>query len=111
MITITQRCCRILKMLCGNANSITARQISEELNVSERTIRYDISLLGDWLLERGVSLISTPKKGFCLKSEDKKRALSLIPDAQQKNAVNEIFYNSDDRVRLIVEKNTRGQGE
>jgi mannitol operon transcriptional antiterminator len=100
MLIIAQRCMKMLEQICREKGLVTVKQISEELNVSERTVRYDISTLRDWLAEKGVRLLSTPKKGISI--DDRDMAMALIGEFYQDNNSCDIILNSDERVRMIV---------
>ena len=75
MITITSRCLGILEILSEENAPITVKRISAKINVSERTIRYDINLLKSWLNENGIALSSIPKKGIFLNDKPAARLL------------------------------------
>lgn len=102
MIVITQRCVKALELICNGTGSVTARQISEKLNVSERTVRYDVSILSDWLAEKGISLSSIPKKGIYIRDNDKDQVRTLIDQFHRSNGSRDILLNSDERIRMMV---------
>ena len=72
MVVITQRCLKILGLICNCVGPITVKQIADNLGISERTTRYDLSLLRDWLSEKNFDLKSVPKKGHYFEENDKK---------------------------------------
>lgn len=102
MIDIAQRCIQALELICRHSGPVTARSLAAAMNVSERTARYDLSLLSSWLLERGVELKSAPKKGFYLEERQRERALALLRDFGESSGDAGRFLSADERVRMIV---------
>ncbi len=102
MIVITQRCYRLLELLCTSYGFISVRTIADELKVSERTARYDISLLADWLFEKGISLQNVPKKGICIEEAGAKQARAFLIDYQTNTINKEIFLNTEARANIII---------
>lgn len=63
---LTPRCFSIVHILMERREPVTIAQLSRALHVSERTIRYDLDTLEDWLAEKGVGLIRKSRVGICL---------------------------------------------
>ena len=80
MIAITKRCLLLLQMLCRNPDPVPVRNLAEQLGVSERTVRYDLSLLEDWLKERDVRLKRVPQKGVCFDTKNREKAWEILQE-------------------------------
>lgn len=102
MLIITQRCIRILMIICRAAGPVTVRQIAEELKISERTARYDLSTLKDWLGEREITLLGVPRKGISLGEADRRLAQALVEEVRQESASGDLIQSSEERVQSIV---------
>lgn len=102
MVTITQRCLKILKFICDGQGPITVKQIASNLGVSERTARYDLSLLHDWLAEHDLILLSVPRKGSYFEGGEKKRAIALLEQFSAAQNSYGLYLNADERVNRIV---------
>ena len=101
MITITSRCLGILEILSEENAPITVKRISAKINVSERTIRYDINLLKSWLNENGIALSSIPKKGIFL--NDKPAARLLLQEYSRAVINQDLHLTVKERVKIISE--------
>lgn len=71
---------KILILLLDGNGWCTSAYLAEKLNVSDRTIRSDITALGAVLEEQGVLLISERSKGYRICEEDKKRVRRLLDE-------------------------------
>lgn len=71
MIYLTDRCYGIVVYLLEQQSFITAKHLAMRFSVSERTIRYDIELISDWLKEKDVVLIRKPRCGIKVKDVEK----------------------------------------
>lgn len=58
----------------------TVRQLALDLDVSERTIRYDLAMLSSFLEEHGIVLQRVPHKGISIGSDDVAAALDLLQE-------------------------------
>lgn len=102
MVTITQRCLNILKLICNKQGPITVKQIAGNLGVSERTARYDLSLLHDWLAEKNVTLMSVPKKGSYFEDHERTRAQLLLTQYSTTDQSYGLYLNADERVNRLI---------
>ncbi len=102
MIIITQRCIKLLDLICQHTGPVTARWLAAAMDLSERTVRYDLALLSDWLSERGVSLRAVPKKGFVLEGDGLEKAQALLLEYRESQNAESRFFTADERVRMIV---------
>lgn len=78
---LTLRCRKIFKKLSSLSSPIKIKELMHELKVSERTIKYDIEMIRDWLVQNhstGVRLINCSRQGICLSGNlDKMNELLL----------------------------------
>lgn len=109
MVTITQRCLNMLRLICNKQGPITAKQIASNLGISERTARYDLSLLHDWLAEKNVTLMSVPKKGSYFEEDEKARARLLLTQYSTTYQPYGLYLNADERVNRIILQILHGQ--
>lgn len=101
MIAITKRCLLLLQMLCRNPDPVPVRNLAEQLGVSERTVRYDLSLLEDWLKERDVRLKRVPQKGVCFDTKNREKAWEILQE-QDEYVTENRFLNSGERVGMMI---------
>ena len=102
MVTITQRCLKILKLICDRKGPVTIKQIADSLEVSERTARYDLSLLHDWLAENDLTLMSVPKIGSYFEDCEKERVLERVAQFDNESHSFGLYLNANERVNRIV---------
>lgn len=71
-VYISARCKQILYMIIRSDDYVTLQQITEELNLSKRSIYYEICKINDWLSKQDIDEIEIERgKGIRL-DEDKK---------------------------------------
>ncbi|MCC0639754.1 MULTISPECIES: BglG family transcription antiterminator [unclassified Clostridioides] len=99
---MNKRLLDIAELLLNNSDYITVNTIAKELNVSNKTIRNDLVILDEWLLEFNLSLDKKTGSGvIILGNEDIK--LKVIRDINDKS--NGIYaYSPEDRKRYILSK-------
>ncbi|MCD6576407.1 MAG: transcription antiterminator [Anaerolineaceae bacterium] len=68
----------ILKELINADTYLSSESLSQKIGVSARTIRNDIKLLGRELKEQGVTINSTPGRGYGIRSSDKEKARTFL---------------------------------
>lgn len=80
---------------------ITVKTLSHRLNISERTIRYDLTKIDDWLCSKGMKqLLRITGKGITIHQEEKALIISLLKDVESHLYVN----SSDERKKIIALK-------
>ena len=87
----------LLNLLKEN-QPVTAASLAESLDVSERTIRYDISRLNENGIENGYEILSMPHHGYILKVNDHKKLHSFKKD----NRPDTIPVEPDDRFGYLA---------
>lgn len=78
----------------------TVRQLALALDVSERTIRYDLDALSGFLGAHGIVLQRVPHKGISISPDDVAAALDLIQDAQKSGCGG--YLSAEERERAIA---------
>lgn len=76
MITTRQR--KILRRLINNANPEFGKNISKHYEISSRTLRSDIAALNNYLSEQEVLIHSSPREGYWISDEDKKKLAAYL---------------------------------
>jgi mannitol operon transcriptional antiterminator len=101
VISVTDRCFGIIIYLLKQNKKLTVKQIADNFNVSERTIRYDLDLIDSYLKENNVNLIRKSKLGVWI--EDVTGAKEKLRDNLDlsKSYKNQIFSN-DERKKIIL---------
>ena len=64
MYLLKDRQVNIVLDLINTKEPLTAKELSIKYNVSIRTVRYDLQVLGEWLKNRGVDLVRKPRVGI-----------------------------------------------
>lgn len=79
----------IIRILLKQNDYITIKQLSTQLNVSGKTIRNDLTGIGDWLSENGLTLIKKTGVGIRIEgnAETKLATMNLLDSHQQKTNV------------------------
>lgn len=78
----------------------TVRQLALALDVSERTIRYDLDALSGFLGAHGIVLQRVPHKGISISPDDVAAALDLIQDEQKSGCGG--YLSAEERERAIA---------
>lgn len=96
---LTQRQKLIVQRLLLSKKSITAKTLSEEFDVSLRTIRYDLEDIEYWVNENGAIIEKVPRVG--IKILKKEKALEALSEM---NLGDNIILSPDNRKIIIVSK-------
>lgn len=93
---LTERELKIAVNLLESKTSIKIKDLSQEFNVSTRTIKYDLDRVKRWFKEHGIEVHSQPNKGIWVACDDDKRdgALKEILGNERRN------QNPDQNFRL-----------
>lgn len=100
MMQLSKREIQILLNLLDSDTCVTTKELAKELNVSIRTIKYDLANIRIWLKLRKIELISQRNKGFWFELTDQQR-VSLKNELQEVTRF-EIFLDQESRVIKIV---------
>ncbi|USG64221.1 transcription antiterminator [Brevibacillus ruminantium] len=67
---LTSRSQALLKVILDSAHPLKIREVANGFQVSERTIKYDLENIRQWLKERNIILHSQPNKGIWISEAD-----------------------------------------
>lgn len=90
MYMMNKRVIKIVDVLLRQKSYITIDHISEELNVSNKTIRNDLALVGEWLEEQQLKLIKKTGVGIRIEG-DMNVKLHVMETISEKNNENVDF--------------------
>lgn len=97
MITLTQRQKNIIRYLLKSEDFVNTKAIADNFEVSERTIRYDLDVVEQYLKTMDSILVRKPRLG--VKIEDNSTFKSNLNDILQD--FNNRIFSKDERVYLI----------
>ena len=98
---ITKRQIKILKLLIKNSTGITGTMIAENLNVSSRTIRNDISNINYIFKNKNLKINSSNKIGYFINSENINKIKEIIYSLEYKSKK---YIESEERIFIILGK-------
>jgi len=107
---LTLRCRKILKKLSSLSSPVKIKELMHEFKVSERTIKYDLEVIRDWLAQNNsiaIQIINYPRQGICLsgnlnkmddlllKLDDENDCLNLHPKERIKYIALELLTSNE----------------
>ncbi|MCD7871871.1 MAG: DeoR family transcriptional regulator, partial [Clostridiales bacterium] len=98
MITVSKRQKEIVEYLIKQTDYVTICDIAMKFSISDRTCRNDLSSIGTFLKESGLSLSRKTGKGVFLNCtpEEKRKISELLKTADTR------FYNRRERENLVI---------
>lgn len=100
MTALNERCTHILNTLLWRSEFISLQQLIDELNVSRRSIYYDICRINEWLEENLVQEITIERgKGILIPTEDKQKIKELL---QEEIPDMNYYFQPSERVKIII---------
>lgn len=101
IVTINGRCTQILSMLLNSDEPITINDLSQKLNVSSRTVRYNLDEVDGFLVDNGLKPLNRkPNVGITLvQNSDEKQELTEL---MKKLNVYYIILSQEERVNFIL---------
>lgn len=101
IVTINVRCTQILSLLLNSTEPVTINYLSQKLNVSSRTIRYNLDELDSFLTDNDLKpLFRKPNMGIMLvQNSDEKQKLTEL---MKKLNVYYIILSQEERVHFIL---------
>lgn len=100
MMQLSKREIKILLSLLDSEICLTTKELAKQLEVSIRTIKYDLDNIRLWLKQRDVELLSQRNKGFWFELTDRQRL--ALKNELQEVARFETFLDQKSRVVKIV---------
>jgi mannitol operon transcriptional antiterminator len=93
------RCVRILNMLLSSSTHVTVDKLAQALQISRRTVYYDIQKINDWLQSQGFSQLKHVRAiGFYLDDQAKKQITKTLQTLQP---IRHYEYSSEERKAWI----------
>ena len=100
MTALNERCTHILNTLLWGSDYISLQQLIDELNVSRRSIYYDICRINEWLEENLVQEVTIERgKGILIPTEDKQKIKQLL---QEETPDMNYYFQPSERVKIII---------
>lgn len=93
---------KLLSYLNNRHGIVTAKEISEKMGISERTIRSDIARINQAMEANGVCIRTVYSKGYCLEIQDREAFHCLFSD--EKN-----IQTKEDRIRYLILRLVSGE--
>lgn len=81
MLSIRQK--NMLQSIVGHPEGISGKQLSEQLRVSEKTIRNDVAAVNRWLKELGCCISASQKNGYFIEEENKNKVNLILESLNQ----------------------------
>lgn len=97
MSELSNRCIEIINIILNTDGYVRIRDIADKLDVSVRTVKYDLDRIRWWMEENGFELSSLPKKGVMI-NHDFKPALKEMLESDD----NDCFFSAQERVYNLV---------
>lgn len=109
LVTINGRCLKELRLLAEAAGSpMTLRELARNIDVSERTVRYDLDALEGWCRERGIALVRRRGVGVSIDRGSLRAARDLFRGTGELSGV---FLDAGERVRCLAATILLGEEE
>ena len=96
---LTERCYAICRYLFDQEKPVTIKKLADRFFVSERTIRYDLDIVEQWLKDRGVMLSRKSKVGICI--ETNQVEYETVKDFFNNPAEVQQVYSAEERKKII----------
>ncbi|MCM3141110.1 transcription antiterminator [Brevibacillus sp. MER 51] len=93
MVFLTTRSHSLLKVILDSYYPLKIKDVARDFQVSERTVKYDLENIRQWLKERNVILHSQPNKGLWITEEQEHR-----------NALKENLQRDDSKTLILPQK-------
>jgi mannitol operon transcriptional antiterminator len=96
---LNARCVQILNMLLSSSTHVTTDKLAQSMQVSKRTVYYDMQKINDWLRSQGFSPLKHVRDlGFYLDDQAKKKISAALQTMQP---IRHYEYSSDERKAWI----------
>lgn len=82
-------------------STFTAKHLARKLGVSERTVRYEVAELADFLAEQGIALRRVPHAGISIAPADVARAAEFMHEARPA-AKARVYLSAEQRAWTII---------
>ena len=100
LIYINARCKRMLNVLLTQSDYISVNRIAEALNISRRTVYYDIEKLNIWLEQAQLSKLEVVHgKGLFLSSREREQIQAMLSQDTKQPIYT---FSPEERARIII---------
>lgn len=100
MLYINARCRQILNVLLSHANYVSVNAIAKALQVSRRTVYYDIDKINLWLEQAGLSHLEIVReKGLYLSQQEREKIQTML----ESDSENQVYiFSPEERIKIII---------
>ncbi|WP_231506178.1 BglG family transcription antiterminator [Paenibacillus sp. UNC451MF] len=98
-IALSTRSRILLKKMLLDTTPLRVKELADQFNVSDRTIKYDLETIRVWLQEQDVFMRSNPSKGIWIECDESERTELL---GKLETSGSHVFVNQHERARGII---------
>ena len=100
MLCINARCRQILNVLLSHADYVSVNAIAKALQVSRRTVYYDIDKINLWLEQAGLSHLEIVReKGLYLSQQEREKIQTML----ESDGENQVYiFSPEERIKIII---------
>lgn len=100
MLYINARCRQILNVLLSHADYVSVNAIAKALQVSRRTVYYDIDKINLWLEQAGLSHLEIVReKGLYLSQQEREKIQTML----ESDSENQVYiFSPEERIKIII---------
>lgn len=100
ILYINARCRQILNVLISHADYVSVNAIAKALQVSRRTVYYDIDKINLWLEQAGLSHLEIVReKGLYLSQQEREKIQTML---ESDNEHQVYIFSPEERVKIII---------
>lgn len=100
MLYINARCRQILNVLLSHADYVSVNAIAKALQVSRRTVYYDIDKINLWLEQAGLSHLEIVReKGLYLSQQEREKIQTML----ESDGEDQVYiFSPEERIKIII---------
>ena len=100
MLYINARCRQILNVLLSHVDYVSVNAIAKALQVSRRTVYYDIDKINLWLEQAGLSHLEIVReKGLYLSQQEREKIQTML----ESDSENQVYiFSPEERIKIII---------
>lgn len=100
MLYINARCRQILNVLLSHADYVSVNAIAKALQVSRRTVYYDIDKINLWLEQAGLSHLEIVReKGLYLSQQEREKIQTMLESDSEDQVY---IFSPEERIKIII---------
>lgn len=100
LIYINARCKQILNLLLSRSEYLTMNQIAKEMQVSRRTVYYDICKINLWLEQAGLPELEVVREKGILLSHNEREQIHNLMEADTDDQI--YIFSPEEREKIII---------